>query len=297
MVTDWFIYVILPSGEKYTDVLDAVSHAAYRAAEGSNAQVAIRERGRFPPHRDREKPDHLIASASLVIADTTGADPKVLYELGLVQSQEKPLILIHQDDDLIPSVLSEYQTLLYDRSRLIVDLVPRLGAAIAGVLSTGLPDSRPAQQGNGRDAKRVFVSYSHEDREALDRLLIHLRPLQRNGTLDVWDDTQIKAGDRWEQEIENALSRSAIAVLLVSADFMASDFIIDNELPPLLEGAREKGTRILPVVLNHCRFTRDSSNLSQFQAVNDPAQPLLSLSRAEQERIWDNVAYAVETEI
>lgn len=78
---------------------------------------------------------------------------------------------------------------------------------------------------------------------------------------------------------------------------MASDFIIDNELPPLLEGARDKDTtRILPVVLNHCRCTRDS-NLSQFQAVNDPAEPLLSLSRTEQERIWDNVAYAIETEV
>ena len=84
---------------------------------------------------------------------------------------------------------------------------------------------------------------------------------------------------------------------MVSADFMASDFIIDNELPPLLEAARDKGTtRILSVVLNHCRFARDS-NLSQFQAVNDPAVPLLSLSRTEQERIWDSVAYAIETEI
>jgi len=52
----------------------------------------------------------------------------------------------------------------------------------------------------------------------------------------------------------------------------------------------------LPVVLNHCRFTRDN-NLRQFQAVNDPAEPLLSLSRGEQERIWDSVAYAIETEI
>jgi hypothetical protein len=51
----------------------------------------------------------------------------------------------------------------------------------------------------------------------------------------------LRAGDKWKREIEKALQRATAAVLLVSADFLASDFITDNELPPLLKNAEEQG--------------------------------------------------------
>lgn len=152
MMPELVIYVILPQERQYEDVFDAVLHATSRAAKGTNSHPMVIMKDALPPHREGENLADIIASASLVIADTTGAEPNVLYELGLVQSLGKPLILNHQDDDLIPSILSEYQTLLYDRSRLTVDLVPRLGAAMAGILGFGPADSLPAQQGNGRDA-------------------------------------------------------------------------------------------------------------------------------------------------
>ncbi len=55
------------------------------------------------------------------------------------------------------------------------------------------------------------------------------------------EPTKIKAGDKWKEKIERALEKSAIAILLISADFLASDFIVDNELPPLLKSAEGKG--------------------------------------------------------
>ncbi|HYR10634.1 MAG TPA: toll/interleukin-1 receptor domain-containing protein, partial [Longimicrobium sp.] len=122
---------------------------------------------------------------------------------------------------------------------------------------------------------RVFISYSHADAEWLERLQKHLKPLQREG-IEVWDDTRLKAGEQWREEIREALAKTKVAVLLISADFLASDFIVTNELPPLLKAAEEDGATILPVIISPCRFTREAS-LSRFQAVNDPAKPLLRM--------------------
>lgn len=139
---------------------------------------------------------------------------------------------------------------------------------------------------------RVFVSYSHADAEWLERLQKHLRPLERAG-IDVWDDTRLRPGEPWREEIREALAGTRVAILLVSADFLASDFIVTDELPPLLQAAAEHGATILPVIISPCRFGRMES-LSRFQAVNDPDKPLVQLRRANREKVLDQVARAVE---
>ena len=140
---------------------------------------------------------------------------------------------------------------------------------------------------------KVFISYSHSDREYLDRLLVHLKPLEREGKTEVWADTHLRAGDRWKKEIERSLLHTTVAILLISADFMASEFIINNELPPLLKGAEERGTRIIAIIVKPSRFARDA-NISHFHAANDPKHPLVLLSFGEQEAILDSVAEEVE---
>ena len=143
---------------------------------------------------------------------------------------------------------------------------------------------------------QVFVSYSHADSDHLQRLKVHLRPLERQSLVDVWSDTKIKAGQQWRKEIESALGRAAVAILLISADFLASDFVADNELPPLLEAAQSDGVKILPVILKPCAFT-SVSNLSQFQAINDPIRPLISLDESQREQIWVNLAQTTKEAI
>lgn len=138
---------------------------------------------------------------------------------------------------------------------------------------------------------QVFVSYSHADSASLARLRVHLRPFEREGRIDVWSDARLQPGQQWREEIREALSRAAAAILLVSADFLASDFIATDELPTLLEAARTDGVRILPVILKACAFA-DLPAISRFQAVNDPRQPIIGLNEAQQEDLWYRAALA-----
>jgi hypothetical protein len=145
------------------------------------------------------------------------------------------------------------------------------------------------------DRDNVFISYSHKDADHLDRLLVHLEPLQRKGLIKRWSDQQISPGAAWREEIASAIDKAAVAILLVSPDFLASEFISTDELPPLLRAAKERGAVILPVILRPCRFTRDPE-LSAFQAFNR-AKPVAKLRDVEQDEIWDAVAAEVERRV
>ena len=138
----------------------------------------------------------------------------------------------------------------------------------------------------------VFISYSHRDAHWLQRLQTHLQPLVRSGTVQAWDDTQIRAGDDWRAEIDKALARAKVAVLLISADFLASDFIANNELPPLLARAQSHGTVILPLIVAPSLFEY-TPELARYQAVNPPDKPLTELSKAKQEKVLVDLARAI----
>src|SRR6185436_10264273 len=92
---------------------------------------------------------------------------------------------------------------------------------------------------------------------------------------------------------EEAIKCARVAVLLVSADFLASEFITTEELPPLLEAAQEEGARILSVILSPCGFLRHPI-LSKFQSVNNPSEPIESMRRDKQEAVFDKVSVDIE---
>src|SRR6266567_3383324 len=138
---------------------------------------------------------------------------------------------------------------------------------------------------------RVFICYSHTDAKFLERLRVHLAPEVRNKKVDLWDDTKIPPGEKWRPEIEHALQTTKVAVLLVSADFLASDFIALNELPPLLSASAAEGITILPVLLKPCRY--DHTPLATFQFVNKPLIPLEKMRNVEREETWMRVTEAI----
>ena len=98
----------------------------------------------------------------------------------------------------------------------------------------------------------VFISYSHKDEDWKDRVVTHLGVMQHQGKLDIWDDRRIFAGDDWEAQIEQAMDAASIAVLLVSANSLTSDFILRKEVVGLLQRRDEQGLRIFPIIIKPC---------------------------------------------
>ncbi|MEY4352954.1 MAG: hypothetical protein RLZZ609_1195 [Cyanobacteriota bacterium] len=142
------------------------------------------------------------------------------------------------------------------------------------------PDAPAAPSGPGSD-KQVFISYSHKDQKWLKLLQDFLQPLLRKGSLSIWDDTQIAPGERWREEIEQALRSARVAVLLVSKDFLASPFIVEHELPQLLKAAQSRGLTILWVYLRSCLYKE--MEIEAYEAAHDIARPLSGLTLAKRE--------------
>lgn len=122
----------------------------------------------------------------------------------------------------------------------------------------------------------VFISYSHADEKWRNLLETHLAPLGRDHQLRVWSDKSLKPGEPWLTRIKRELATARVGIMLVSHHFMASGFIHSDELPPLLQAARQEGVTLLTVVVGHCHFA--NSPLSKLQAFNKPDKPLEALT-------------------
>jgi TIR domain len=126
---------------------------------------------------------------------------------------------------------------------------------------------------------RVFISYSHRDREWLDRLVEHVAVLERWDLIRTWSDTRIAPGMTWKREIESALRESGVAVLLVSPAFLASEYVWEHEMPRIYEHAKV-GMTVLPLLIRPCAWRIDRE-LASIQARPNDGRALSLLPNAE----------------
>ncbi|MCX6580281.1 MAG: toll/interleukin-1 receptor domain-containing protein [Candidatus Aminicenantes bacterium] len=102
----------------------------------------------------------------------------------------------------------------------------------------------------------VFISYSHKDDAWKKQLATHLKSLEIEGFYQSWDDAKIAPGSNWRPEIETALNQAQVAVMLISADFLASQFITEVEVPLILKRRQEQGLIVLPVIVRPCSWKK-----------------------------------------
>jgi len=121
---------------------------------------------------------------------------------------------------------------------------------------------------------RVFISYAHLDDALRERLRAHLSPLEREGLVQTWDDREILAGDEWADEIDERLNQADVILLLVTADFIKSEYCYGKELERALERNADKADRaiVIPVILRKCDW--ESTKLSRLQALPRGAHPI-----------------------
>lgn len=123
----------------------------------------------------------------------------------------------------------------------------------------------------------VFISYSHKDETWKDNVVKHLGVLAQDGQLALWDDRRISGGDNWLPEIEKAIHSCSVALLLISADFLTSKFILGKEIPPLLQRREKEGVHVIPVILRPCAWD-DVSWLQSIQARPKDGKALTSMT-------------------
>lgn len=122
--------------------------------------------------------------------------------------------------------------------------------------------------------KKIFVSYSHKDEDWFKTLKERLEPLRRIHGIEIWDDKHLQPGDEWHAEIQKALSETKLALLLVSPNFINSEYVEKSELKPLHD-ARERGEplTIAPLYVRSVDLD-DIPAIAKLQGVNDPKKPL-----------------------
>jgi internalin A len=139
---------------------------------------------------------------------------------------------------------------------------------------------------------QVFISYSHKDEGWLTSLEMHLNPYLRDVSITRWSDKQIRLGSQWISEINSALNNTKVAVLLVTPAFLASNFIDEHELGPLLKDAERGGITIVWVPV--CASSYKRSALEKYQAVLNPETPLAGMTKAKRDQAWVTICEAIE---
>lgn len=199
-----------------------------------------------------------------------------------------------------PNIEVPYSTVLkfhhYNRDTIDIDMGKTLGRVLVKDLleNVGFPSRDVSGESaepldlepiSNSSALSIFISYSHIDETYCDQLRGALTIYQRGGELDVWDDTKIIPGQRWEREILYKLEEAQIIVLLLSNDFIRSDYCTQVEMRRAIEREARGECSIVSIVVRACRF--DKLQVGKLQAILPNGKPIKN--HRDRDTAWKEV--------
>jgi len=137
--------------------------------------------------------------------------------------------------------------------------------------------------------KAVFFSYSHKDEGLRDEFETHLKLLQRQGIISTWHDRKILPGSEWDREIDRSLERAKIIVLLISADFIASDYCWKHEVKRAIERHESGDAIVIPVLLRSCDWK--GAPFGKLQGLPKDMTPITAWK--DRDAAWTDVATGI----
>ncbi|WP_437713549.1 toll/interleukin-1 receptor domain-containing protein [Sorangium sp. So ce448] len=140
---------------------------------------------------------------------------------------------------------------------------------------------------------KIFISYSHKDESLRDELEVHLASLRRDNLIDQWHHRRIGAGDDWKKAIDEHLDRSSIVLLLVSPDFIASDYCYDIEMTRAVNRHARGEARVIPIIIRHSDW--NNTPFARFQALPRDGKPVKSWP--DRDEAWLDVVRGVRAEV
>ena len=139
------------------------------------------------------------------------------------------------------------------------------------------------------NAVKVFFSYSHKDEALRDELAIHLSMMKRQGVIEAWHDREISAGSEWANAINDNLEVADIILLLVSANFLASDYCYDKEMTRAMERHETREARVIPIILKPTDW--NGAPFGKLQALPKNAKPVTTWQ--DQDEAFLNIAQGI----
>jgi len=134
----------------------------------------------------------------------------------------------------------------------------------------------PSSATPGSEPLSVFISYAHIDEKWKDQLVISLANLQRQDKIRAWHDRDIEAGAEWESEIEQQLESAEIILLLITPDFIYSQYCFDLEMQRAVERHNQGTARVIPIIVRPCDW--QESPFSRLQVLPRDAKPISTWS-------------------
>jgi len=135
---------------------------------------------------------------------------------------------------------------------------------------------------------KIFISYAHEDIAFQKELVKRLKPLKRKKEIVLWHDGVVMPGEEWDASIKKQLEAADIIIILLSADFVASDYIYEKELPRIIERRKNGEIQLIPIVARNVIL--DGTNIEMYQCLPQDEKrrlkPIIEWDKQHLDKVW-----------